>query len=387
LKQNVLSFLESKPLYSKEVDFTFFPRFFERYAGFFKLPRTIHIVGTNGKGSSGRFLSYLLKNCGFVVGHYTSPHILSFNERIWIDGENISDCKLQELHIELLGILGEDADKLSYFEYTTLLAFLAFRGVEFAIIEAGLGGEFDATNVVEKELLLVTKIDYDHTDFLGSKIEDIARTKLNAISKKALIANQTHHIVLEIAKEIGEIKKAQIFNVEELLEPVIKDEIDIFVTKEYLPRFQIENLSNAVASMKLLGLGDRIRLENIYPPMGRAQRLNSSITLDVGHNTMAARALLDEFAGKKVVLIYNSMKDKDYKTILEILRPIIKRVEVLELRFDRALDIEVLKGYLKGCDIPYADFKKIESDEEYLVFGSFYTVERFLKIYKGEGGF
>ncbi len=118
--------------------------------------KIIHIVGTNGKGSTGRIMATLLKESSYSVGHYSSPHILKFNERIWINGENISDKLLEENHKRLFKILGRDISRsLSYFEYTTLLAFIATQDLDILILEAGLGGEFDATNVVDKDLSIL----------------------------------------------------------------------------------------------------------------------------------------------------------------------------------------------------------------------------------------
>ena len=120
-------FLNSKPLFYDKIDLSRMPKAFESVEGCLGGYRTVHIVGTNGKGSTGRILAELLVEEGFSVGHYTSPHILRFNERIWIDGSDISDEALQESHEKLMGWLSkETADALSYFEYTTLLALVAF---------------------------------------------------------------------------------------------------------------------------------------------------------------------------------------------------------------------------------------------------------------------
>ncbi len=112
-------------------------------------------------------MATLLKESGYSVGHYSSPHILKFNERIWINGENISDKLLEESHKRLFKILGRDISRsLSYFEYTTLLSLVATQDLDILILEAGLGGEFDATNVVDKDLSIITPIDFDHPRFL-----------------------------------------------------------------------------------------------------------------------------------------------------------------------------------------------------------------------------
>ena len=184
---SLADFLNKKPLYYKEIDYERMPRIWARVKKHFNLPKIIHIVGTNGKGSSGRFLAYYLYKSGFKTGHYTSPHILKFNERIWIDGKDIDDESLEKFHESLLLILSkEEADSLSYFEYTTLLAVFSMQKCDYIVLEAGLGGEYDATSVFDNILTLVTSIDFDHKAFLGESIEEIARTKLNAV-KRAMI--------------------------------------------------------------------------------------------------------------------------------------------------------------------------------------------------------
>ena len=132
-----------------------------------KLPYIIHIVGTNGKGTTGRFLAHYLYKINLKVLHYSSPHILKFNERIWINGSNIDDNSLEITHQKLQNILSYDMlDNLTYFEYTTLLALILSSSLDYLILEAGLGGEFDATNVVKNDLSLITPIYFDHQDHL-----------------------------------------------------------------------------------------------------------------------------------------------------------------------------------------------------------------------------
>jgi dihydrofolate synthase/folylpolyglutamate synthase len=186
------TFLENKPLFYETIDYTRMPRIYSRIKTYFNLPKIVHIIGTNGKGTTGRFLATALVSLGFKVGHYTSPHILKFNERIWLNGANVSDALLEEYHTKLLQILTkQEAAALSYFEYTTLLAMLLYSDKsEYVILEAGLGGEYDATSVFDNVLTLVTPIDIDHEAFLGDTIEAIAQTKLNAIKKTAIVAKQ-----------------------------------------------------------------------------------------------------------------------------------------------------------------------------------------------------
>ncbi|NCD12272.1 MAG: bifunctional folylpolyglutamate synthase/dihydrofolate synthase, partial [Epsilonproteobacteria bacterium] len=185
-------FLEQKPLYYDVIDYERIPKAYEKIRHRFKIPKIIHIVGTNGKGTTGRFLAHMLHANGLHVGHYTSPHILKFNERIWLDGADVSDAILAKAHEALLSWLDSDvADSLSYFEYTTLLAMVIFsKHCEYVVLEAGLGGEHDATNIFPKILSIVTPIGIDHQAFLGESIEAIAQTKINSVCTDVVLAKQ-----------------------------------------------------------------------------------------------------------------------------------------------------------------------------------------------------
>ena len=198
--QHFNRFLEDKPLYYKEIDHERVHIAYGILKPHIKQPRTVHIVGTNGKGSTGRMVAHLAHKSGLTVGHFSSPHILKFNERIWLNGIDSSDEVLEEAHQKLFTILGQEmSEKLSYFEYTTLLAFVVFENCDLMVLEAGLGGEFDATNVCDKALSVITPIGIDHQAFLGESIEEIAGTKIRSIQKALLLAPQTYNEVLEIA--------------------------------------------------------------------------------------------------------------------------------------------------------------------------------------------
>ena len=191
--KSLQDFLDNKPLYYDKIDLERMPRIYRAIKAHLPRPKIIHIVGTNGKGTTGRFLANGLLQNGFSVGHYTSPHILTFNERIWLNGENVNDGVLEAAHQKLYALLTqEQSDALSYFEYTTLLAMVVYEACDYAVLEAGLGGEFDATNVFDKELSLFTAIGQDHQAFLGDDIGSIAGTKFRSMQKSAILGRQTN---------------------------------------------------------------------------------------------------------------------------------------------------------------------------------------------------
>ena len=377
-------FLNAKPLFYDTIDYTRMPKVYERIKEQLPSPEIIHLVGTNGKGTTGRFLASALNSLGFSVGHYTSPHILKFNERIWLNGVDVSDKALDLAHAKLQNILySTESEALSYFEYTTLFCMVIFKECDYVVMEAGLGGEHDATAVFEKILTLVTPIAIDHEAFLGDTITQIATTKLNAVTKEAVLAKQSFCEVYEVADTLARKKNVTMSRVEDVVD---SEDIQMIqsVTKELdLPQYLQDNLKLAIAGLKSLGL--EYKKENFSDSrlFGRVSKFRENIVVDVGHNTLAATSLLNALEGKKYVLIYNSYKDKDYKKILSILKPIIKRVEIISIESQRGLLVEKLQTTLNELRIQWCTYKSIESEEEYLVFGSFSVVEAFLKEFHG----
>jgi len=376
------SFLDKKPLYYNEIDYTRMPRIYERIKECLPKPKIIHLIGTNGKGTTGRFLATALHNLGFSVGHYTSPHILTFNERIWIDKKNISDEELETAHQKLQKILNTDeSNSLSYFEYTTLLSMLLFEKCHYVVMEAGLGGEHDATAVFDKILTLVTTIDIDHEAFLGNSIEDIATTKLNAMQKNIILGKQKFKQVQDIATKVATQKGTKLFIYEKLL-----NQDDILKIKEIskellLAEYLVENLKLAISALKFLKLTYKVKDFKDSKLFGRLSQISKNILIDVGHNPLAASSITKALLGKKYILIYNTYKDKDYKTILKILKPIISHVEIIDIEEERIETPEQLKNILNTLEIEYSTFIKTDKNLDYLVFGSFSVVEKFLRVH------
>ena len=376
-------FLENKPLYYAEIDYTRMPRVYEKIKSHLPDTKIIHLIGTNGKGTTGRFLASALHNIGYKTAHYSSPHILEFNERFWINGQNASYEKLDIAHNKLQNILTkEDSDSLSYFEYTTLLSMILFNECEYIVLEAGLGGEHDATAVFEKTLTLVSPIDYDHEAFLGSDIEEIATTKLNAIQKRAIIATQKYDEVLSVAKRIASEKNVNINPADDFIDDDDNRKISQISNNLELAPYLQDNLKLSISALKFLDIEYDTDDFNNSRLFGRLTRISDNIILDVGHNTLAANSIVKALEGKKYILVYNSYKDKDYKKILEILKPIVSYVEIIDIIDERIESKELLKRSLNELEIEYCTFKTVDKYNNYLVFGSFSVAEAFLGRYR-----
>lgn len=374
-------FLENKPLFYEVIDTTRMPHAYESVKEYFTLPRIIHIVGTNGKGTTGRFLAQMFYACGLHVGHYTSPHIVKFNERIWIDKQDIDDETLEFYHQKLLSILSIQFQKsLSYFEYTTLLAMLIFCDqCDFVVLEAGLGGEFDATNVFEKVLSIITPIGLDHQAFLGENIEAIAQTKINSVKNNFVLAKQYEQEVYGIARDKASQIDKKLFEVASFFDAKACENIALYVKQQGYSSFLGDNFTTALCALKVLGYDSDLDALQPLSLKGRCQKIYPNVTIDVGHNQMAALALVKHFGKNKVILVYNSLKDKDYHAILDILKPIVLEIQVIDIQSPRAVEQDALYRVASSLDISISPFIGIQKDKEYLVFGSFLVVEAFLK--------
>jgi dihydrofolate synthase/folylpolyglutamate synthase len=235
--------------------------------------------------------------------------------------------------------------------------------MDYIILEAGLGGEFDSTTAIKKDLLIVTPIGYDHQSFLGNTIKKIATTKLKAINSPTVIGFQNYNIVYKIAKKIN------------------NNRYKLYLLKEHSQKnnnFLKDNLSLAKFVAKILGV--KHSFKNLDSMFGRFTKLNKNIIIDVGHNRLGASAIKKNLKNKKINLIYNSLNDKDYTKILKILKPVIKCVYIININDKRAIKKSLLKKALKKLNIKYKRFKTIKPNKKYLVFGSFKVVQEFLKV-------
>ena len=379
---NLEEFLQHKTLYYDKIDFSYVKKAWDILSTKIKLPFTIHIVGTNGKGSTGRFLAYYLHKIDKKVLHYSSPHISKFNERIWLNGEDVSDEKLELAHNFLQNIYeNELLEKLTYFEYTTLLALYLSSSCDYLVLEAGLGGEFDATNVVKNDISLITRIGLDHTDFLGDSIEKIAKTKMRSCDTKMIIGYQEHNEVYEVAKLV----KSELFLKSKKDIEILKLTNDDLVDYDFaFATFLKKNLSLAIRCLKELNFEINLDIFKTTPLFGRCQKIKNNLTIDVGHNPIAAEVLLKEFENKKVILLYNSYANKDFSEVLSILKPIIKAIYIVSLEDKRVVKKEILEEVIKSLNIPLLSDLNFNSNDEYLAFGSFLVVEKVLEIVKNE---
>ena len=335
---------------------------------------TAHIAGTNGKGSTAAFLESILRHAGFRTGLNTSPHLEKINERIRINGAEISDQAFTEtltciqVLIEELLAAGKLRAHPTYFECVTAMAFEYFarERVDFAVFEVGLGGRLDATNILVPVVTIITRIDFDHENFLGHSLREIAIEKAGILKPGVplVLAGQqpeAREVILARAKELGcpAIEPAQIFRIdrESMQDGSVRarvietDSETIFEIAPSLPgRFQLQNALNAVAAARLLqNRGFQIPddavtggiANTIWP--GRLEKLHSSpdVYLDGAHNPGAARELAhfleQNFDGSKVWLMYAALRDKAVDEVAGLLFPHAAEVIFTAPRTSRAV--------------------------------------------------
>ncbi|WRD08509.1 bifunctional folylpolyglutamate synthase/dihydrofolate synthase [Helicobacter pylori] len=377
------AFLETKPKEYHKFDPSRFIQIYKDFKNaFFEIQaKVIHVVGTNGKGSTGRFLTLLLADQNFKVLHFTSPHVFEFRERFFLNGSVVEESVLENAHQQLQSHAFSSA--CSYFEYATLLAVMLAKDCDYLVLEAGLGGEFDSTNALEKTLSVFTPIDYDHKEFLGDSLESIATTKLKAMGSLSIIAPQ-QELVLNIAQRIAKEKHAKLIVVQNEISKEVKD----YIERHHLARFLAMNLEVALKAFEtLLPCNKQEVLKNLKPLnlIGRCELLSPNILIDVGHNPHSAKALKEEIKrvfNTKIILIYNCYQDKDAFLVLEILKPVVKKVLILELHQERVIQLEKLKGILETLGLEHALFEDLEENENYLVYGSFLVANAFYDRYQ-----
>lgn len=366
--------------------------------------KTIHVAGTNGKGSVCTMLSSVFCEAGHKTGLYISPYVIDFRERIQINGEYISENDLVFFAKRII----ETKVELTEFEFITAIAFLYFssKKIDILICETGLGGRFDATNAIENKLVsVITKIGLDHTAILGDTIEEIAKEKCGILrdcptvtspyqNKRALNVIKSH------SKKLIIPDLSQLLNFEN---SITKNEFEYKKEKYFLSllgKFQIENAIVAIETIK--NSGYTIDYDTIYKGLKKASipaRLelisnNPLVVLDGAHNPDGASVLCDElqkYSGG-IVAIIGMMKDKDYNEFLEKVLPYCMSAIAVEVKdMPRSLTATELKEAVsKFCPCEEAqDYStaiksaiKIADRKPIFVFGSLYLASQIRPLLK-----
>ena len=360
----------------------------------------VHVTGTNGKGSTAHYCSEILKKDGKKVGLFTSPHLNDFRERVRVDGEMAKKEKIEPMLEELLKIAKENYS--SFFEITTALAMEYFKEerVDVAVLEVGMGGRWDATNMVDSKISIITDISLEHTRYLGNTIEKIAYEKAGIIKNESKVTTGTRNGALAVIKKIAAQRNASLkalnrdFHYEIERMEIEGSEFD-YINENVI------RLENRLAGLKQIedaclavnALEEKVKEESIKKGVkeayatGRFEVINSEnnpkIILDGAHNPGASLCLAENLKkfDIKPIFVLGILEDKDYPGIVRNLCPLSDLTIVAEPRSERKLDKRVLaeeakkytnvivsKNLKSGIEVA----KKFKKD--ICITGSFYLV-------------
>jgi dihydrofolate synthase/folylpolyglutamate synthase len=372
--------------------------------------RCIHVAGTNGKGSVSSALATILHAAGCRVGLYTSPHLVRFNERIQIDLQPISD----EAAVEAYQAVARSHSKrreMTFFEYATAMAFHAFaqRKVDWAVIETGMGGRLDATNIVHPAVSIITNLSIEHKAYLGGTLTQIAAEKAGIIKPMTPVITGVHQPgALAVLRTIAQQRSAPLYRLGESFRVRRHKDgsFSYFGIKHgwhglrtgLYGSYQVDNAALVIAACELLASVEptiderairRGLVENHWPGRLEVVSTRPFVVLDGAHNLIAARNLArflqTRLAGRNITLVVGILDDKPYRQMLDSLLPAVQRMVITRPRIDRALAPETLEKAVVGRGVKIELYPDVESafghavetadpDEVICIAGSLYVV-------------
>ena len=355
-------------------------------------PVIITVAGTNGKGSTVAILSSICQQAGYKVGEFTSPHLMKFNERIKINSQLVTDKQI----VDAFELIEQHLEKisLSYFEYALLAAAILFKKnmVDIAILEVGLGGRLDATNVIDADCAIITTISIDHTDWLGNTIEEIAFEKAGIVRKGKPVIYGDDNCPQSI------INHAKLLNADLIKNYDLKN---LSFETNLIGEYQQKNINTAITALKSLSDLINISSKEIQKGLlsvelsGRLQVIknNPKIIVDVSHNKQAAKELASWLKAHPIngqtIAVFAVLADKVAIEWLNYFNGVIDNWNISQVTSDRAMPTkEVLKALSNTALLitshdtvaqAYMAAKQMaNAKDRIIVFGSFYTVSEVL---------
>lgn len=329
--------------------------------------RIVHIAGTNGKGSTCAIAAAICQAHGYRTGLFTSPHLISFRERIRVNGEMIGQCDLAESLTRIRELVSSWEPHPTFFEIATALALLHFKQerCDLVVLETGMGGRLDATNALQPAVCAITPIDFDHQQWLGSTLEQIASEKAGIIKPRVPVvsAKQQPDAERVIRRRAKECEAPLRFVTETALEYPVA----------LAGKHQRENAALAVAALR----DGKIEVDEIALAKGlasvewpaRFQRLEERMVLDGAHNPAGARVLvetwLEQFANERATIVAGMLRDKDAIGFWQIVTPIAAHVVLPMFHSERAFSPSELRSVIEQA-APHLTVKTASGIEEAL---------------------
>ena len=346
--------------------------------------RCIHVAGTNGKGSVASMLASILHVSGFRTGLYTSPHLVRFNERIRVDDQPVSDDRVVEAYHAVKRVQPEPREP-TFFEFATAMALYEFgrRQVDWAVIETGMGGRLDATNVVHPEAAVITNVSLEHREYLGNTIFDIASEKAGILKEKVpAVTGIQQKSGREALQQIADAKSAPVYRYGRDFRTRIQSsgEFTYFgldhtwrnLRTRLIGAHQIKNAALALATCEILARRSAaIGPESIAAGLlqtrwpGRLELVSEFpyVLLDGAHNLNAARVLSNHLStqirGKNIILVVGILDDKPYRAMLRALVPASQRVIVTRPKINRALPTEALAAVVATLNPQFSEIQDV----------------------------
>lgn len=386
---DAIQFIESRIVKSS---FKSYQEKLKKYAIDTNFTRFIHVTGTNGKGSTVNYLSHLLQQADFRVGTFTSPYMVSYHDRICINDMPISDEDLLEIVNQYYEMINNE--NLSKFEIDVLIMLVYFKKkkIDYGIIEVGIGGLNDKTNVIYSIMSLITNVGYDHMPSLGTTLQEVCRQKAGIIKKNSIVLTTVEELdLLNIISEVSNEKNAKMVQVvlpEVHQFPIQFDYLGYRINLNNQALYQINNFCLALSALKSLGVSlsqeqvnDAINLSR-WP--GRFEMINDRVIIDGAHNINGIEALCKTLKAKNepFTIIFSALKDKDYPLMIEKLsQHYLVYLTVFE--DERQIDLDLLKGY------PYV-FKNFQDacrsalalDQKIVFTGSLHFISEVRRFFK-----
>jgi dihydrofolate synthase/folylpolyglutamate synthase len=328
---------------------------------------SIHVAGTNGKGSVASFLASILKASGYKVGLYTSPHLVRFNERICVNNQQISDENVVSAYRAVTDVHCGDREP-TFFEYTTAMALYEFgrQAVDWAVIETGMGGRLDATNVLQPVVSIITNVSLEHQGYLGKTLAEIAGEKGGIIKRNTpVVTAVSQPSAISVLEKLASELSAPLFrlkkdfkvrrNADHTFSYYGLDHVWRGITTSLTGSHQVENAALVLAACELLNRSNtNISLKHIQSGLdntrwpGRLEVVSDHpmIILDGAHNLNASKELAKyfrtELKGRRITLVIGILEDKPYEAIFGHLLPACSRVILTSPKIDRALPVDIL---------------------------------------------
>ena len=337
--------------------------------------KIIHIGGTNGKGSTSNILNQIYLQSGYNVGLFTSPHLIKFNERIKINNNQISEQDLESL-VEYFQE-GFEKFKLTFFEATTAIGLKYFldNNVDLVILEVGMGGKYDSTNIVNPKISVITGIGLDHTAFLGNSLLQIAKEKAGIIKKNVpILLNDRKSFIVKKIKNIAKKNNSRFYLANDEIKFTSKKNILSFKWFDYKldnvsfnleGSYQLENLKTALTVLKILKkrkIFDKVNENSIREGLknivvcGRMETIskNPKIIIDAAHNYQGISKVFKEISSnkkdyKKIHIITGYLKDKDFQKLARLtIDTFIEHgtINFVQPKIERALNIDQVYNYI-----------------------------------------